>query len=215
MKFLAVDDHPMIREGLAGVLRQFDPDAVVHQANDGEAGVAALQSQADVACVLLDLNMPGLSGFSALTRMRALAPDLPILVFSSSELQTDVRRAFAAGASGFCTKSCGNDTLMAALRLVMSGQQYVPPLMLLSSAPDRVSPAGAELAALTNRQAEVLNLIARGLPNKLIARQLDMQEKTVKGHVSAIFRVLGVVNRVQAIESARQAGLLPPSQPAI
>lgn len=220
MNFLIVDDHPMIREGMVAVLKQFAPAADILQAGNGDSAIAKVQgtpqpgreaddtASAAVNCVLMDLNMPGLSGLSTLARMRELAPTLPILVFSSSEDPADVRRAFAAGASGFCPKSSGNDTLMAALRMVMDGHQYIPPLMLLSQPLDAGSSEPRSLSPLTDRQTEVLALIAQGLPNKLIARELDMQEKTVKGHVSAIFRALGAVNRVQAVEAARQAGLL-------
>ena len=208
MIFLIVDDHPMIREGMAAVLKQFAPDAVILQASSGDKAIAKVQGSDPVNCVLLDLNMPGLSGTATLARMRELAPTLPILVFSSSEEPADVSRAFAAGASGYCPKSSGNDTLLAALRMVMEGHQYVPPLMLLSQPLDASQPEYRRSVLLTDRQTEVLTLIAQGLPNKLIARQLDMQEKTVKGHVSAIFRALGAVNRVQVVEAARQAGLL-------
>jgi two-component system nitrate/nitrite response regulator NarL len=210
MIFVVVDDHPMIREGLVGALRQFDPGAVVKQASDGEGAIALVQAQPGIDCVLMDLNMPGLPGICAVERLRALSPDLPILVFSSSDEQAHVRSAFAAGASGYCPKSCGNDTLLAALRMVMDGHQYVPPLMLLGQVQDADALASPATVALTGRQAEVLELIAKGLPNKLIARQLDMQEKTVKGHIGAIFRALGAVNRVQAVESARRSGLLAP-----
>ena len=209
MIFMIVDDHPMIREGMVAVLKQFAPSAQILQAGSGDSAMAKLQDAGPgVDCVLMDLNMPGLSGASTLTRMREIAPDLAILVFSSSEDPADVRLAFAAGASGYCPKSSGNDTLLAALRRVMDGHKYVPPLMLLGQVPGASPVEGRGATALTDRQSEVLALIAQGFPNKLIARQLDMQEKTVKGHVSAIFRALGAVNRVQAVEAARQAGML-------
>ncbi len=198
----------MIREGVVAVLKQFDSAAVVLQASNADSAMSQVKSTPALDCVLLDLNMPGVSGVDTLAHMRDLAPTLPILVFSSSEEQGDVRRAFAAGASGYCPKSSGNDTLLAALRMVMDGHRYIPPLMLMAP-----SAASGMAALLTDRQTQVLGLMAQGHPNKLIASQLDMQEKTVKGHVSAIFRALGVVNRVQAVEAARRAELLqhPPA----
>lgn len=203
MKLLIIDDHPVMREGVAAVLRQLDADIEVLEAGDGAAGLALAAGHADLRCALVDLRMTGLAGMPTLGQFRVRCPELPIVVISSSEDAADVRRAFAAGARGYIPKSAGRNTMLAALRLVLAGEVYVPPLIL----EEQAAPAPAAHSGLTARQAEVLRLVCEGLPNREIGLQLDMHEKTVKAHVTAIFKTLGVVNRAQAVEAARNAGI--------
>lgn len=203
MKLLVIDDHPVVRDGLASVLRQIDGGAEVLEAGDGEAGLALLAAHDDVRGVLVDLRMAGLAGLPTLARLRALRPGLPVMVVSASEDPADVRRAMAAGASGYIPKSAGRATLLAAVQLVLAGERYVPPLLLHApAAPPAV------LTGLTPRQLEVLGLLCQGHANREIGMALNMHEKTVKAHVGAIFKALGVVNRMQAVEAARSAGFL-------
>lgn len=202
MKLIVIDDHPVVREGLAMVLRQLEGAPEVLEAADGEQGLALLALHADVRAALVDLRMAGLAGLPTLARLRALRPDLPVMVISASEDPADVRRAMAAGASGYVPKSAGRSTLFAAVRLVLAGERYVPPLLLEQG---DAAPA-ATLTGLTPRQLEVLGLLCQGHANREIGVALGMHEKTVKAHVSAIFKVLGVVNRSQAVEAARAAG---------
>lgn len=203
MKLLVIDDHPVVRDGLASVLRQLEGQPEVLEAGDGESGLALLAAHDDVRGVLVDLRMAGLAGLPTLARLRALRPGLPVMVVSASEDPADVRRAMAAGASGYIPKSAGRATLLAAVRLVLAGERYVPPLLLADAAP-----APATLAGLTPRQLEVLGLVCQGHANREIGLSLNMHEKTVKAHVGAIFKALGVVNRTQAVEAARSAGFL-------
>jgi DNA-binding NarL/FixJ family response regulator len=203
MKFLIIDDHPMLRQGVAAVLRDLEAGVTVLEADDGAAGLALAVQHADLACALVDLRLIGLSGLDTVAGLHRAHPALPLIMLSASEDPADVRAALAAGARGYCPKSAGHATMLAAVRLVLSGEIYVPPLMASAT------PALAEApASLTGRQLEVLRLVCEGRPNKDIARQLGMQEKTVKTHVTAIFRALGVVNRAQAVIAARKAGLL-------
>ncbi len=202
MKFLIIDDHPMLRQGVAAVLRDLQAGVSVLEADDGAAGLAQAAQNADLACALVDLRLNGLSGLDTVVQLRQAHPALPVIMLSASEDPADVRAALAAGARGYCPKSAGHATMLAAVRLVLAGEIYVPPLM--ASAPAVVPEAPAPLTA---RQLEVLHLVCKGRPNKDIARQLGMQEKTVKTHVTAIFRALGVVNRAQAVIAARKAGL--------
>jgi len=201
VKLLVIDDHPVVREGLAMVLRQLAGAPEVLEASDGEQGLALLAQHADVRGVLVDLRMAGLAGLPTLARLRASRPELPVMVISASEDPADVRRAMAAGASGYIPKSAGRSTLLAAVQLVLAGEHYVPPLLLQAA-----GAAPAVLTGLTPRQLEVLGLLCQGHANREIGLALNMHEKTVKAHVSAIFKVLGVVNRTQAIEAARSAG---------
>lgn len=183
------------------VLRQLQAAPEVLEAADGEQGLALLARHADVRGVLVDLRMAGLAGLPTIARLRAGRPDLPVVVVSASEDPADVRRAMAAGASGYIPKSAGRSTLLAAVQLVLAGERYVPPLLLQEAAA-----APAALTGLTPRQMEVLGLLCQGHANREIGLALNMHEKTVKAHVGAIFKLLGVVNRTQAIEAARSAG---------
>ena len=210
MKLLIVDDHAILREGLAAILRLAGPDTEVLQAGDGAEGLRIADAHLDLDAVFLDLQMPGVDGMAAVPEFGRRRPELPVIVLSSSEDPQDVRRALALGALGYVPKSAPPQTLLSALQLVLSGNIYVPPLMLNAAAAG-TRPAGAngaaDRASLTERQREVLRLLSDGLSNKEIGRALGLSDKTVKAHVTAIFRTLDVVNRTQAASAARSGGL--------
>ena len=209
MKLLVVDDHPLVRAGVASTLQSLAGADPVLQAGDGVEALAHLAQHPDVAAVLLDLRMTGMAGLALLIQLKRLHPDMPALVLSSSEEPDDVRRVLKAGARGYCPKSANPSTVIAALQLVLSGEIYVPPFMAMSA---QAEAEPSEPSGLTPRQHEVLQALCSGKSNKEIARVLGMQEKTVKGHVSAIFRCLNVVHRLQAVEAARASGLIGASQ---
>jgi len=206
MKLLVVDDHPLVRAGVASALQSLAGAGPVLQAGDGVEALAHLAHHPDVAAVVLDLRMNGMAGLALLLQLKRLHPGLPTLVLSSSEDPEDVRRVLKAGARGYCPKSANPSTVIAALQLVLSGEIYLPPLMAMVAQADEA--AMPDPSGLTPRQHEVLQALCSGKSNKEIARVLGMQEKTVKGHVSAIFRCLNVVHRLQAVEAARAAGLV-------
>jgi two-component system nitrate/nitrite response regulator NarL len=211
MKLLIVDDHAILREGLAAMLRQAGPDTEVLQAGDGAEGVRLAETHQDLDAVFLDLEMPGVDGMSAVPELGRRRPDLPVIVLSSSEDPMDVKRALALGALGYVPKSAAPQTLLSALALVLSGNVYVPPLMLnaavLASGASGANGNGTR-AALTERQLEVLRLLSDGLSNKEIGRALGLSDKTVKVHITTIFKTLNVVNRTQAASAARREALL-------
>jgi DNA-binding NarL/FixJ family response regulator len=207
MKLLIVDDHAILREGLAAMLRQTGADTEVLLAADGVEGLRLAEGHPDLDAVFLDLEMPGLDGLSAVPEFGRRRPELPVIVLSSSEDPRNVRRALALGALGYVPKSAAPQTLLSALRLVLSGNIYVPPLMLNVGGVDP-SPSVPGAFALTDRQIDVLRRLSAGLSNKEIGREMALSEKTVKAHITAIFRALNVVNRTQAATTARLANLI-------
>ena len=211
MKLLIVDDHPVLREGLAALLRQAGPDAVVLQAPGAGEAFELIEANPDLDVVVLDLMMPGMDGLSALAEFGRRRPALPVVVLSSSENAQDARRALAQGALGYVPKSASANTLISAIKLVLDGELYVPPLIMAALDGDGRAggpPPARQEAELTRRQVDVLRLLSEGRSNKAIAQQLDLSEKTVKVHISAIFKALQVSNRTQAANAGRASGLI-------
>lgn len=198
MKALLIDDHAMVREGVNALLRQAFPDGTILQAGDVAAAIDLARDHDDLELAVLDLMMPGLSGIPALMAFVDAQPTVPVIVLSSSEDLVDVRAALAAGALGYVAKSASPATLLAAVRLVLSGEIYVPTFVAKGALP----PAAA-LAALTDRQRDVLRLVAAKASNKEIAYRLAISEKTVKAHLTTIFARLAVSNRAEAAQALR------------
>jgi two-component system, NarL family, nitrate/nitrite response regulator NarL len=200
VKLLIVDDHPLFRDGLAALLRQASADTIVMQASSTEEALQRVDEEI-IDAVFMDLVMPGLCGEAAVREFARRHPDLPVIVLSSSESASDVRRVLNAGAAGYIPKSATAQTVVSALQLVMSGNIYVPPLLVSATA--RAADHGGHdgprtLAQLTERQLDVLKFLREGLSNKEISAHLGIAEKTVKVHIAAIFKTLNVVNRTQA-----------------
>lgn len=212
MKLLVVDDHPVFRDGMAALLKQAAEDTVVLQAPECATAFALTETHPDIDAVFCDLMMPGLTGDMAVREFGRRRPDLPVILLSSSENPSDVRRALNAGALGYIPKSASAQTLLSALKLVLSGNIYVPPLMAqavdVAALHGIPQPPDLALAELTERQIDVLKLLSDGLSNRDISTRLGIAEKTVKAHVAAIFRTLNVVNRTQAANAAREARLI-------
>ncbi len=211
MKLLIVDDHAILREGLVALLKQFEQGADVLQASDATEGLRLAEAHPDLDVVFLDLNMPDQGGMEVIPVFAKRCPQLPVIVLSSSDDPSDVRLALKSGAFGYVPKSASPRNILSALRLVLSGEIYVPPLMLDLGpvAADGSTLAASEIGGrLTERQTDVLRHLSRGLSNKEISRALGLSEKTTKSHITAIFKVLGVVNRTQAAAAARRAGIV-------
>ena len=226
MKVLLVDDHPLILSALQTVIKGLGDDVAVLGAGSAAEARAALQNDAEFDLVLLDLALGDADGFEVLTELRATYPSLPVVVVSASDRTSDVIRAIDLGAMGFVPKRSSNDQLFDALRMVMSGGLYVPPMMLgLDARPveaDTVpvvmrpvgqpaqdagyqkAPDSLQAIGLTPRQGDVLGLLLQGKPNKLIARELNVSVETVKDHVAAVLRALGVSSRTQAVLAVSQ-----------
>jgi DNA-binding NarL/FixJ family response regulator len=195
---------------MAAVLRRFEHGVAVDTATSAESGLrAARASTYDI--VLLDLALPGMDGFTAMQEFHRGFPSLPVVVLSATEHPEDMHRAIEFGALGFIPKSSVTGQLFYALREVLKGNIYVPAHAAVSD--DRVraevpsGPKESVLDALSLRQLDVLARLCQGLSNKQTARELELSEKTVKAHVTSIFRALGVVNRTQAVLVAKQLGV--------
>jgi DNA-binding NarL/FixJ family response regulator len=206
MKVLVVDDHPLILQALARVLKHLQADVQVLNAATASDGRAVLDEHPDADLLLLDLALPGTDGFELLAELRAAHPAVPVVVLSASERQVDVLRALDMGAMGYIPKTSSNAVLLQALRLVLSGGVYVPSAAVARGPEAARAASRARDISLTRRQAEVLACMLQGLPNKLICRRLGLGEGTVKIHVAAILRALNVRNRTQAVIEASRRG---------
>ena len=207
VKLLIVDDHPLFRDGLAALLQQASADNIVVQATSAEEALQLVDEQI-IDAVFMDLVMPGLCGEPAIREFARRHPDVPVIVLSSSENPSDVRRVLNAGASGYIPKSATAQTVVSALTLVLSGNIYVPPLLVSAAtrAADSAANGGQRsLTQLTDRQVDVLKYLRDGLSNKEISAHLGIAEKTVKVNIAAIFKTLNVVNRTQAAKFLHEA----------
>lgn len=201
---LIIDDHPLYREGLISALRGRLGATTIVGAGSAEDGLHVLDNDPEIELVLIDLRLPGMDGFSALQLYGERFPAVARVVVSGDDDALLVQRAFAAGASGFIPKSLAVDAVAEAIRQVMQGELFVPPL------PDEKPAAGSSAKSLTLRQIEVLHLLGEGYTNKEIARALDITERTAKAHIAAIFDALNAENRTQAVLAAQRAGLIEP-----
>ena len=230
MKVLLIDDHPLILSALQSVIEGLGSDTTVVGAGSAREARDTLKADAELDLELLDLHLGDADGFDVLTDLRTKYPALPVVVVSASDRSSDVIRAIDAGAMGFVPKRASHETLFEALHMVMSGGIYVPPMTMGSEpvAPkldgDTVpsvlrrvgdhaddsgfqsgsaTPVMADLG-LTPRQTDVLALLLKGYSNKLIARELNLSVETVKDHVAAVLRTLGVSSRTQAVLAVSQ-----------
>ncbi len=210
MKILLADDHPLFREGVKHVLMQLDEIVDIVDAHDYPSMFAEAAEHPDLDLVLADLYMPGMGGHEGIAEFRNQFPETPLVIMTASESRTDARRALGSGALGYVLKSSPSHVMLDALIRVLDGGIYIPSIMEGDEDthdPVSVMPLSKQGIRLTGRQLEVLKLLLQGKPNKLIARELDLSEGTVKIHVAAIFRALGVTNRTEAAVAAQRLGL--------
>ena len=223
MKVLVVDDHALIRDALRRVLEQLERKVTVFEAGDCGQAFRVIEAQPDLDLVLLDLNLPGMHGLAALTELRARYAAVSVVVVSAADDRVSVTQALDHGAMGYIPKSSSNEVLASALRLVLSGGIYIPPEVLgraeLDVEPGSVERLASEAAGsprrvlpsdlgLTERQAQILILLMQGQSNKLICRELDIAESTVKNHVTHVLKTLNVTSRTQAVIAAARMGLV-------
>ncbi|WP_111414020.1 LuxR C-terminal-related transcriptional regulator [Billgrantia lactosivorans] len=206
---MVADDHPLFREAIGAVIETGLPGCRLLEADSLARALEQAQCRQDIDLLLLDLDLPDAEGLSGLAQLREALPQLAVAIVSAEQDRRIVLDAIGMGAVGYIPKSTPRTTLLNALAHMLEGQVYLPPdIMRRPPASGPASPRQAETAfathigSLTDKQREVLALMIRGYSNKLIARELDIAETTVKTHVSAILRKLGVTSRVQAIVAA-------------
>jgi DNA-binding NarL/FixJ family response regulator len=225
MKVLLIDDHPLILSALKSVILGLGDHVTVTGVSNANAARETLKASPGFDLVLLDLHLGDTNGFDLLAEMRTAYPALPVVVISASDRTSDVIRSIDMGAMGFVPKRSSNEVLFEALQQVMSGGVYVPPMSMGSDIAAQPAPEPApplrtvgtqahqggfqttpHLASLglTPRQTDVLALLLQGQPNKLIARELGLSVETVKDHVAAVLRALGVNSRTQAVLAVSQ-----------
>ena len=213
---LIADDHPLFRAALRGAAADAVAELQVREADSLDSVLAALDAEPDIDLVLLDLHMPGNHGLAGLAAVRAQYPGTAVVVVSANDDPQVVRRALDHGAAGYLPKRSGLEELRQAIRAVLACEQWLPASLraAVQRAPSarEDSELAARLASLSPQQFRVLMLVAQGLLNKQIADRLDIQERTVKAHLTAIFERLGVRNRTQAGVVLRELELADPAR---
>lgn len=205
-RVLIADDHGIVREGLARLLPTAADIEVVATASDGAEAVSMYeQHRPDV--VLMDLSMPEVDGTEATRRILAANPDASVVILTSLSDREQILAALDAGAIGYLLKDAGPAELIDGVRAAARGESPLHPKAARELLVERDAPAAAAEPDLTSREREILVLLARGMPNKRIALDLGISEKTVKAHVTSIFNSLGVTDRTQAALWAREHGI--------
>lgn len=210
MKLLVIDDHPVMLEGLASLAAQALPQHTVLKASSFAEGHRIAQAECPPDVVLLDPGLPDVPSALAIRSIVNAAPGASVMVISDSDQLHDQEVAWAAGAHAFASKSARPEALIAGLHAVANGQR-----VLVTPTEQREAPLAEKRhrGELSARQFDVLTALCEGLTNKLIAQHLQITEKTVKSHVTAIFEKLGVANRTQASLAARRLGLITETLP--
>ena len=202
MKILLVDDHALFRAGLRMLLTTICHNATTLEAATIAEGIALTQAHPDLELCLLDLSLKNESGLAAITALKEAAPQAAVVVVSSADDSATIRACLDSGAMSFIPKSLGPDVLTQALQHVLKGTVYLPEQIVNAADEEPGRPA------LTPRQWEVLHCLSRGLPTKLIAREMNLSEHTVKEHIALLFQALGVRNRTEAVIKGSQWRLL-------
>lgn len=209
MKILLVDDHAVVRQGYASLLKALIPELQVSEATSGEAALAQVQQEIP-NLVILDLGLPGISGLETCRRLRQRLPGLPVLVFSMHDELALVRQALDAGACGYLTKRCAPDVLVEAVRKVLSGLPYIEQSLATELARQRPGDGTTHprLADMTPREMEIFLMLARGTPTREIAERLCISSKTVSNHMALLKSKLQVSSQAELVHLAINTGVL-------
>lgn len=210
MQILLADDHAMVREALMPFVKRVAENATVIEAENFHEAVERAKEADNLGLIILDLMMPGMDDVTGLKHINSLYPDIPTVILSGSMNVRTIRRTIKNGAAGFIPKTYGGEALISALRLVLSGECYLPSSMFLDDG-DMHSPEGGTReilgdALLTPSEQETADLLKEGNSNKEIARILGVQEVTIKKRLGRIYKKLGVSNRTQATRAVLELG---------
>ena len=206
MRILVADDHNLVRDGLKPFLYELDPDAVILDAANFDDALVSAKAADELGLVLLDLKMPGMNGLRGVEQMRRAKPNVPVVILSGHVEREEVLAAVRAGASGYIPKTISGQALINALRLVLAGESYLPPSILLDNGAPVAPPPASPLSTLSARERQILGYLIEGQTNKEIARRLELQEITIKIHLRNVYRKIGAINRAQAVRIAMSAG---------
>jgi len=208
VNILLVDDHPLFLGGISAILQRLEDGVNILTSGSCEEALELIGQNKNIDLILLDLNLPGISGADGIKEIRRLLPATPLAVLSAAEERDKIMRVIEEGANGFIPKSSSADIIINAVRLIMSGGVFLPMAILDSVNTKSERNNKGQQHNLTPRQLDVLKLLSEGQPNKVIANQLGMAENTVRIHVSAILKALDVSNRTEAGAVARRLGLI-------
>lgn len=218
LKVLIIEDHPMFRDALAEVIAGIEEGVEIWQAGSGEDGLRMAHENGEPDLVLVDLTLPGMDGVATARAFGAAYPALPLVVVTGSESQERLAAALKAGAASVVSKAAPARELRHTLRQLLNGELLTPSAARTTGRAPPAGPAGSGRTspddaqrvfnALTLRHIEVLNFLAQGMSNKEIALQLNVTDRTVKAHITKLFKTLGVVNRTQATLTGQSLGLV-------
>ena len=217
MNILIVDDHALVRRGLHYVVKEGFPDAEVTEAESAAAALEHIHNGVNLDLALVDVRMPDLDGLELLRALKVEKPDMPVVMLSTYDNAPYVKRALADGASGYLLKDATPEDLSQAINVALSGSGNVLSPRVIQNLFEEHEASGRDHGVngrrgeynLTQREHDILELLAEGRANREIAQHLYLSEKTVKAHLAAIFRKLGVTNRTQAAMMAVQMGVGP------
>ena len=207
IRVLIADDHMVVREGLRAILEAAPDLLPVGEATDGAEAVQLVgEKTPDV--VLMDLRMPGMDGIEAIRQISAQYPKVQVVILTTYDEDDYIVRGLRAGARGYLLKDSGRKVLFEAIRAAARGESLLPPEVVAKVVANLQGPQSVKAETLSKRENQVLALLAQGAPNKEIALQLSISERTVKAHVTSIFNKLGASSRAEAVAIALRSGLL-------
>lgn len=209
MKVLIADDHALFRDGLAMRLEEINPEIVIEQAATFSQAIKILDKETGMNLIIVDLDMPDMKWEDGIEQIRQKAEGIDIVVVSASEDIRNIRKVLSSGIKGYIPKRSEPKVMNNALKLILDGGTYIPPALIENSS-EGLNGTGRRASGkmLTNRQSQVLDLIAQGKSNKQIAYEIGVSEATVKLHINALLRSLKVNNRTQAVVTAQKMGLI-------
>ena len=210
MKILIADDHALFRDSLSLQFEKINPEFIILQASNFNQALKFVETDPNISVIVMDADMPDMNLEEALKDLKAKAPQAKFVVVSAGEDNHTIRKSLELGVSGYISKRLQAEALYKALQLILDGGTYLPPSVLQPSGGNIVQDTQRPRAAksLTNRQNQVLGLVAQGLSNKQIAYEMGVSEATVKLHINALLRSVGATNRTQAVIMAQKMGII-------